>query len=168
MLKSIWNKIHGLRCIYVFLFCVTPFHAANNWKSLNHEISHEKKHLTHKTLTRKNFEPTKYLRQETLHPRNTYKKIFRIHEKPTKAWWHGGTRPTRPTMAHDPLNLAHSIMCNSLQIANNNFCYIQTKNVPVRAISSEVSRITGKIKRLRYLYLYSMYLDNSCLKHIWI
>ena len=42
------------------------------------------------------------------------KKIW-IHEipkkkncGPTKARWHNGTKPTRPTMVRDPRNLAHS------------------------------------------------------------
>ena len=34
------------------------------------------------------------------------------HELPKKARWYDGTRPTRPTMARDPLNLAHSYMGN--------------------------------------------------------
>ena len=31
-------------------------------------------------------------------------------ELPMKERWYDGTRPTRPTMARDPLNLAHSYM----------------------------------------------------------
>ena len=52
-----WNRIHVLRWIYVFLFSVTLSHAANNWKSLNHE----KNVCTHEIPTRKNFGTMKYL-----------------------------------------------------------------------------------------------------------
>ena len=45
---------------------------------------------------RKNLGTTKYLREK-----------IRSHEK--KIWTHGGTRPTGPTLARDPGNLAHSV-----------------------------------------------------------
>ena len=40
--------------------------------------------------------------------RNILDKKFWTHEIPTKAKQHDGTRHTRPTMACDPRNLAHS------------------------------------------------------------
>ena len=59
----------------------------------------------------------KYPREKLLDPRNTHEKKIETHEiptkkilGPTKGRWHGGTRPTRPTMARDPRNLAHSIL----------------------------------------------------------
>ena len=109
-MKSIWNGIRGLRCVFVFLFPVTLSNAANNWKPLNHEIGHEKIKYTlempttknfrptHKIPTRKIFGPTKYPREKVLDPRNTHEKKFRAHYI-----------LTRPTMTRDPLNLAHSI-----------------------------------------------------------
>ena len=109
---------------------VTLVHAASNLKSLNHEIKY----------TNKNG-PTKYSREKNSDPRNTHDKTFWTHEYPpknfgpaksqeknfrptkyprekfwtheipTKSRWHDGTKPTRPTIARDPRNLAHSIFC---------------------------------------------------------
>ena len=41
-------------------------------------------------------------------PRSTHEKKFVTHELPTKARWHDATKPTRPMIACDPRNLAHS------------------------------------------------------------
>ena len=70
VLKSIWKEICGF-CISVF---VTLAHAASNLNSFNHEIkykkkkgqqnTHEKKILTHKIHTRKNFRPMKCPREK--------------------------------------------------------------------------------------------------------
>ena len=77
--------------------------------------THEKKSLTHEIPTGENFGPTKYPRDKILDPRNTHEKKFETHEiatrkvfGPTKARWHGDTSPTRPMMARDSRNLAHS------------------------------------------------------------
>ena len=77
--------------------------------------THDEKCWTHELTTRKNFEPKKYLEEKTQDPGNTHEKVFWTHGiptrknfKPTKARWHRGTRPTRPTMTQDPRNLAHS------------------------------------------------------------
>ena len=78
-------------------------------KTENYEITNEKKFWTHKIPTRKKLRPTKYPRENILNPRNTKKKKFWTHKIPTKARWQDGTRPTRPTIAHDPRNLAHSL-----------------------------------------------------------
>ena len=81
--------------------------------------------------SRENFEPTKYRREKIGDPRNTHekklgthqlpkgkkcgthelptRKTFGTHELPTRVRWHDSTRPTRPTMARDPPNLAHSL-----------------------------------------------------------
>ena len=40
----------------------------------------------------------------------THEKKFDPHEIPTKAQCHDTTKPTRPAIAHDPRNLAHSEM----------------------------------------------------------
>ena len=91
--------------------------------------THEKKSWTHKIPTRKNFRPTKYTQEKTwdsqnthdkkgVDQRNTHEKIFWTHEIstikknctheiPTKTRWHGGTRPTRPTIARIQRNLGH-------------------------------------------------------------
>ena len=59
--------------------------------------------------------PTKYPREKISDARNIHDKKFRTQEAPTtknsgpsKAQWHNRTRPTRPTMARDPWDLAHS------------------------------------------------------------
>ena len=94
LFKSIWNRIRGLRRIYVFIFSVTLSHAANKWKTLNHQISYDKKKLklqntnakkywTHKKPTRKMFGPTKYPQEKCLDPQNTHKKKIWNHEIPT-------------------------------------------------------------------------------------
>ena len=75
--------------------------------------SHEKKIWTHEIPTKNNFRPTKYPGEEIWNPRNTCEKKHWTHEistrknyGTTKAWWYDGTRPT---MARDPRNLAHSV-----------------------------------------------------------
>ena len=52
--------------------------------------------------------PTKYPREKISGLRITRKKHFRTLEITTKARWHDGTRPAKPAMTRDPLNLAHS------------------------------------------------------------
>ena len=92
MLKSTWNRIRGLRWIYVFMLSVTLSHEASNLKSLIHDISHENKKLkpqnthekenwTHEIPTRKHFGPTKYTREKILDPRNTHGKNYWTHTK---------------------------------------------------------------------------------------
>ena len=80
----------------------------------------ERKILTHEIPTTKHFGPTnthqKILdpqnpKRKISDPRNTHEKNFWTHEIPTKSRWHDGTKPTRPTIARDPRNLAHSIFC---------------------------------------------------------
>ena len=66
---SVWNRIHGLRWIYVFLFSVTLAHGASNWNSLNHEIS-----------DKKNDGPSKYVLEKILYPRNIHEKNVFIPE----------------------------------------------------------------------------------------
>ena len=98
---------------------------------------HEKKYWTHEIPTRKNFGPTKYASRKIVNPQHTHEKKFRIHETPTrknletskypgeKFWTHktpkrknfGPTKTerhhdTRPKMAQDPRNLAHSFCVN--------------------------------------------------------
>ena len=38
----------------------------------------------------------------------THEKKLGTHEIPMKARWHDAAKPTRPTIARDPPNLAHS------------------------------------------------------------
>ena len=86
-----------------------------------------KKFWTHKVHIRKNFGPTKYPREKnsdswiSTRKLRTYKKVttknsgplkypwwkFWDHEIPTNVRWHDDTKPTRPTIARDPRNLAH-------------------------------------------------------------
>ena len=71
-------------------------------KTLDPRNTHERKFQSHKIPTTKNFGSTKYPREKILDPRNTHEKKFWTHEIPTKARCHDGTKPTRPTIAHDP------------------------------------------------------------------
>ena len=81
-----WNKFRKEYVVWhVFLFFVFA-HAASNLRSLNHEINYKKK----------------------IYRRNTHEKKFWTHKIPMKVQWHDGTKPTRPTTARDPRNLAHS------------------------------------------------------------
>ena len=57
-----------------------------------------------KLPTSKDLEPTKYPREKIGDPWTTHEDTM-------------GTRPTRPTMARDPLNLAHSYLKNFVFIA---------------------------------------------------
>ena len=116
-MKSIRNRIHGFKWIYVFLFSVTLSHAGNNWKYVNHKISyekigptkyppqkildprntHEKKVCTHEIPTRKMFVPTKFPRKKVSDSRNSKKKKFGTHEiSTTKKFW-----PTKYPQRHD-------------------------------------------------------------------
>ena len=60
---------------------------------------HEKKFWTHKIPTRQNFGATKY-----------HEKKIWTHEIPAKIQRHDSTRPTKPTIARDSLNVAHFIL----------------------------------------------------------
>ena len=70
--------------------------------------TYEKRFWTHELPQEKNLGPTKHPRENTWDPRNTHEKIFWAHSIPTKTGWRGATRPTRPKMARDPQNFAHS------------------------------------------------------------
>ena len=113
LLKSIWNRIRNLRYISMSFLLMQPATEKSRncppekildprkkirtTKYPREKISyprhtHKEKIRNHEIPKRKYFEPTKYSREKILDPRNT----------------HEGTRPTRPTMARDPRNLAHS------------------------------------------------------------
>ena len=120
---SSWNRFVLEYPVWdVFLFSATLSHVATNWKSLNHKISHakkmdpwdnhNKKFWTHEIPTGKISLSKKYSPENVLKSQNVRDKKFRTHEIPKKTWWHDSTRPTRPTMAHDPSNLAHSVRTN--------------------------------------------------------
>ena len=68
-------------------------------KILDPQKIHEKKIWIHETSRVKILGPRNSLRDKTLNPRNTH---TRKNFGPTKAPWHDGMRPTRPTMARDP------------------------------------------------------------------
>ena len=80
----------------------------------NYEITHEGKFWTHEIPTRKSLEPMKCPGENILDPRNAHEKKFWTQEIPTKARWYNGTRPTRSTMARDPLNLVHPFLLQYL------------------------------------------------------
>ena len=95
---TIWNRISSLRRICV-LFWVSFSYAAKNWKSLNYEIRHEKKH-------EKNLGPTKYPYAKLLDAWNTHEKSFRytkfLKEKifgPMQYPWVKSLDPQKGTMA---------------------------------------------------------------------
>ena len=60
---------------------------------------HEKKFWSHEISTRKNFELTRYPREEILDPQNTQEKKIRTHEGTVTPWHetHGTQDGTRPT-----------------------------------------------------------------------
>ena len=75
-----------------------------------YKITHERKFWTHEIPTRKNFGPTKHPRKKIWDTRNIHERIFWTHEILTKARREDGTRHTRPTMARELRNLAHSFI----------------------------------------------------------
>ena len=116
-----WRDPNTEKKIYLVLSLI---HSAtgNLWIT---KLATRKNNGTHEIPTTKHFGPTKCLRekicsQEILSrkistPRNTHEKKLWTHEIPTKknfhytkARLHDGTRPTRPTMACDQVNLARS------------------------------------------------------------
>ena len=97
--------------------------------------SHAKKFRAHEIPTRKKFEPTKYSQEKIWDTRNAYEKIFWTREIPTRKYSgptrkyfgptkylrrHDSTRPTRPTMACDPRNLAHSCLYKEQPLHSKN------------------------------------------------
>ena len=82
------------------------------------------KFCIHKIPKRKKFRPTKCPEENILNPRNTHEKkcldTENTHEKkfgPTKARWHGGTRPTRTTKVWNLQKSVHLIgICMKLEI----------------------------------------------------
>ena len=76
--------------------------------------THEKKKLDPQNTHDKNFVLTKYPQEKIFDPQNTHEKKLCTHEIPTKTRWHDGTKITRPTMACDTQNLAHSLDDKSL------------------------------------------------------
>ena len=117
LLKSMWKRTCGLRCIFVFLFlslllmqpatenlCITK--STTRKKIVPTKYPREKL-WTHKVPTRKKFGPTN-THEKILDPRNTHEKKFWAQEITTSARWHDGIRPTRPTITRDSQNLTHS------------------------------------------------------------
>lgn len=72
-----------MRGIYLFLFFVTPSHAANNWESLIHEISYDKEKIG--PIKCALFVPTKYPQSTNiLSLQNFHEKKICAHEKPKR------------------------------------------------------------------------------------
>ena len=80
MLKSIWNRMHSLRCIYVFLVSFTLSHVASNRKSLNYKLAHDQKYWTPEIPKKKVLNP----QEKYLDPRKTHEKKGWTQEIPTK------------------------------------------------------------------------------------
>ena len=125
-----WKQF-GLECLvwdafmyfcFLSLFFMQPT-TENPWitklatrKKVDPRNTHEKKILDPRNIHEKNIwtdeKPTKNI---FLDPRSTNERNIWTHKIPTrkyfgltKAQWHDNTRPTRPKIARNPLNLAHS------------------------------------------------------------
>ena len=106
LFRIYWGRIRHLLILNPYLYI--------------HEVL--TKHPREKIWTRENtfvkiFWPKKYPSENILDPRNTLEKKFWTHDVPTrkifwptKARWQIDTRLTRPMMARDPRNLAHSVL----------------------------------------------------------
>ena len=92
----------GVWHLFLFLTCIFNNYPRNTYeKILYPQNIHEKKFWTHKIPTGKNFRRTKYPWEKISDPQKTHEKKFRTR----KVRWYDGTRPT---MARNPRNLAHS------------------------------------------------------------
>ena len=69
-----------------------------------------------------------YPREKIFDPRNTHEKKALDPRNTHKGTWHDGSRPTRPAMAHDPRNLAHSIL-TSLILRACQLIYLKEQGV---------------------------------------
>ena len=76
--------MHGLRCIYIFVLSDTLSHTVTNWKSLNYNITHEKKNWTHEIPMRKILVPQNSQKKIILNLRNTQEKEIWTHEIQTR------------------------------------------------------------------------------------
>ena len=132
-MKYLSNKSRIYYCVgteYVVWdnFYATISHAVNKWKQQNYprekiwdpRNTQEKRSGIHEIPMRKNLGTTNYLREKIWDLRNTHEKKFVTHEIPTKARWHNTIKPTRPTMARDQRNLAHSLRsCKNVIFGKN-------------------------------------------------
>ena len=110
------QRIRVERQLCTSVYCHS-FSFSQQLKIFESQNQPREKNWTPKIPTRKSFGPTKHLREKILDLRNTHEKKFETHETPTKARWHDATRPMRPTMLREPLNLAHSFQ-KKLNIQN--------------------------------------------------
>ena len=99
------NTLYGTEVLKLHYLC---FFLRKQYPRENFGLTntHEQKFQTHEMLTSKNFRPTKCSREKF----QTHKipQKFWTHEIPTKVRWLDGTKPTRPTIAREQGNLAHS------------------------------------------------------------
>ena len=97
--SNCWNR-SGIE----YTISVTLYYATNNWNSLNHEISHDKKNRTHETPTGKHFGPTKYIPEKILDLWHTLEKNISIHKITTRRNYGYTKHPKGQdgTMALDP------------------------------------------------------------------
>ena len=82
LLKSIYKRIRGLRCIFLFCFCHS-FSLSQQLKIFESRNQPQEKKWTHEILTRKNFRPTKYPQEKISDPRIPTRKFW-THEIPTR------------------------------------------------------------------------------------
>ena len=96
---GVWHLFINIRHLYIHDLPLKYPREQN----LDPRNTQEEKFWTHKIPTRKKLRPTKYSPEKDLNPRNTQEKNFGL----TKSRCHSGWRPTRPTMAQNPRNLAN-------------------------------------------------------------
>ena len=119
---AVWDKF--MYFCFLSLFLMQP----PTEKSLNLEITHEKKNWIHEIPTRKYCGPIKYSREKVSDPRNSHEKKswtpkiptlknFRPMKYPRRHDSTIGTVPRRPTMPCDPPNLALSLQTSLREIS---------------------------------------------------
>ena len=137
MISQIYCKTYLLKTLTQNspIMCFLLFFTKVYWKSKNLGPTKypREKILDPRNTHEKNLGPTKYPREKMWGSRNTHNKIFWTHRiprrkifEPTKAQWHDGTRPA---IARDPRNLAHSFLSYCLNEDNAVFLvFVFTKS----------------------------------------
>ena len=123
-------------CIYVFCH---SFSCSQQQKILQSENS------SHEIPTKKNFGPTKYPWEK-----------FRTHKITTKAWQDNGTRLTRPEIARDLGNIAHSFLTNVSFLVVKNLIFFLCR------------LLIGREKRVKYKLFFFKYFFISSIACCWV
>ena len=131
-IHNCWNRFRIKYMVWDITKLPTILRNYPREKILNPRNTHDEKSWTHEIQPRKNRGHTKASKKLGT-TKYTHEKIFWTHEIPTRKSFeptkyprrHHGTRPTRPTMARDPRNLAHSNFSISIipQISRTNIWY---------------------------------------------